>query len=307
MLQQTQVATVIPYFLRFIDLFPTVETLAAARLDDVLAQWSGLGYYARARNLHRAAIAVVTQHGGRFPADPAALARLPGVGSSTAAAIAAQAYGVRAAILDGNVKRVLARHSGETDSIDQRATVQRLQELADALLPTQRLADYTQALMDLGALLCTRSQPHCSRCPLAVDCRAAALGLTAQLPVRNRRAARPLRQHYWLLALNSERQILLQRRVERGIWGGLWSPPEATSRAGLEAATGVTLGEDGPLLRHGFTHFELAAQCVYAMTAPLPAADQAYIGLHDTTIALPAPVRRLVWTLRQSAFGEQQM
>jgi A/G-specific adenine glycosylase len=250
MLQQTQVAAVIPYYLKFLSRFPSVEALASAPGEEVMAHWSGLGYYSRARNLHRCAQQVVALYDGRFPDDPALLAELPGIGRSTAAAIAAFSYGTRAAILDGNVKRVFARVFGVDTYPGEKKTEERLWRLAVALLPgtsrpvsqagvqaaTQAAAEaqahmqaevqaYTQGLMDLGATLCTRSRPACERCPLADRCVALATGRVEDLPVRKPSKATP--QKYAVMLVVTDRdEVLLTQRPDSGIWGGLLSLPE---------------------------------------------------------------------------------
>jgi len=219
MLQQTQVTAVIPYYARFLARFPDVAALAAASADDVMACWAGLGYYSRARNLHRCAQRVVSEHGGVFPADPLLLAELPGIGRSTAAAISAFAYGTRAAILDGNVKRVFARVFGIDEYPGVKAVENALWQTAEALLPQAGIEAYTQGLMDLGATLCTRSQPACPRCPLAARCLALASGRTAELPVRKPKKAVPLKSATMLVIIDRA-QVLLERRPATGIWGG---------------------------------------------------------------------------------------
>jgi len=226
MLQQTQVATVERYFARFIARLPTVGALAAAELDEVLALWAGLGYYARARNLHRAAQAIVERHGGDVPGDFEALAALPGIGRSTAGAILALADGQRHPILDGNVKRVLARVHAVEGWPGEPAVARALWAYAEAHTPAERVADYTQAIMDLGATLCTRARPACTVCPLVGECRAAALGRQAALPAPRPQRARPRRGVAVVVAQDSARGVLLVRRPERGIWGGLYSVPE---------------------------------------------------------------------------------
>lgn len=303
MLQQTQVVTVIPYFQRFLERFPDVASLAIAPVDDVLAAWSGLGYYSRARNLHRAAQMVVERFDGQFPADPASLAELPGVGRSTAAAIAAFSFGVNAAILDGNVKRVLARWAGIEGWTGEKRVENRLWQLAESLLPSQDVAAYTQGLMDLGSTVCTRSKPHCADCPLAADCQAKLEARQAELPTPKPRKAIPER-HIVLLLIEQEGRILLQRRPPTGIWGGLWSLPETTDT--LDAAVycrnhlGLDVEFDPPQADfiHVFTHFRLTI-------TPLPGAAQDASTLHDANtgwfsrhdalaLGLPAPVRRLL-------------
>ena len=209
MLQQTQVATVIPYFERFMARFPDLASLASADLDQVLHLWTGLGYYARARNLHRAAGVIVAEHGGRFPTDFEAVLALPGIGRSTAGAILAQACDQRHAILDGNVRRVLARHRAIEGWPGQKAVENTLWALAEELTPAEDVADYTQAIMDLGATVCTRSQPRCAACPLAEDCQARAAGRQADFPGRRPRKALPERHTRMLLLRDAEGQVLL--------------------------------------------------------------------------------------------------
>lgn len=267
MLQQTQVGTVIPYYRRFLKRFPTVKALAAAPLDEVLALWSGLGYYSRARNLHQAAGMLVAQHDGRIPRDPAQVQALPGIGRSTAAAICVFAHGGRHAILDGNVKRVLARFYGIRGYPGEKKVESLLWQKAQGLLPppgkdAKNIIAYTQGLMDLGASVCSRSRPRCESCPLAADCVARARGLTASLPTRKPRAAMPQRATV-MLVLRHAGEILLEKRAARGIWGGLWSLPEVASARAARAAIAarfdarVLAAKALPVLAHGFTHFKL--------------------------------------------------
>ncbi len=260
MLQQTQVSTVIGYYARFLQRFGNVQALAAAPLEDVLRLWAGLGYYARARMAHRCAQAVLAA-GGRFPDNAQALAQLPGIGPSTAAAIAAFCFDERAAILDANVKRVLARHHAIDGDLRRPAVVEQLWERARALLPAPRdMARYTQAIMDLGATLCTRSRPRCDACPVRADCKALLLGRVAELPVRAKAPARPLRTAHLLVAVN-RRAVLLEERPPTGIWGGLLSLPEFPSLGDLQAGARALGGKDPAAMherRHGFTHFTLA-------------------------------------------------
>ena len=302
MLQQTQVATVIPYFERFVARFPDLASLAAADANDVLALWSGLGYYSRARNLHAAARALVERHGGRFPADPGSLAELPGIGRSTAAAIAALAFGRRAAILDGNVKRVLARHGGVAGWAGDKRVETVLWQLAESRLPARDIEAYTQGMMDLGALVCTRSQPDCPACPVRDDCIAHAQGRTAELPAPRPKKTLPERAVQMLLLVDRG-ELLLEKRPPHGIWGGLWSLPEldpdadpirhCRERLGVTARTQLAL----PRLSHGFTHFRLHIQPVRVELAPRRATLPGQIWLPPADAldaALPAPVRRLV-------------
>ena len=263
MLQQTQVKTVIPYFLRFIERFPDVHALADAPLDQVLHRWSGLGYYARARNLHRAARIVVSDHNGRLPADLDALTELPGIGRSSAGAILALGYGRRAPILDGNVKRVLARCYGIYGWPGRREVERRLWELAERELPQHETAAYTQALMDLGATVCTRGRPRCTDCPLASRCHARRHGEQQQLPTGRARNSLPVRKVVFALLQNEQGEVLLEKRPPSGTWGGLWSFPEYCSgteladwidrRAVLLSDTLTTL----PQIRHSFSHYHL--------------------------------------------------
>ena len=277
MLQQTQVATVIPYFRRFMARFPDVEALAAASLDEVLHHWSGLGYYARARNLHEAARVVTARYGGRFPASLAQVCELPGVGRSTAGAILALAHGQRHAILDGNVKRVLARRHAVPGWPGATAVERRLWALAERHTPAVRVRDYTQAIMDLGATICRRSRPACGDCPVAADCEARRLGRQAEFPAPRPRRSRPLRHARMLLLSDPDGALLLEQRPPQGVWGGLWCPPELGDESPVEwglRALGTRIEPDEPLapIRHGFTHFELEIEAVPARVAAVPAA-----------------------------------
>jgi A/G-specific adenine glycosylase len=270
MLQQTQVNTVIPFYRRFMTHFPTVRDLAAADLDEALHHWTGLGYYARGRNLHKAAQAIVTEHGGDFPVGVDALTRLPGIGRSTAGAIAAISQGIAAPILDGNVKRVLARfhevagHSGEA------GTRKTLWAHAEAHTPAQRAADYTQAIMDLGATVCSR-QPRCGACPVQTRCRAHRHGTTDRFPERKPKQARPVRTARMFLITGSDNACLLERRPANGIWGGLWTPPARDSSYSVtDLANEFGLAErdmdavaSAPAFRHTFTHFYLDIEPVH--------------------------------------------
>ncbi|GAP66328.1 A/G-specific DNA-adenine glycosylase [Mizugakiibacter sediminis] len=312
MLQQTQVATVIPYFLRFVQTLPTLPDLAAADEDRVLALWSGLGYYRRARFLHRAARICVERHGGELPRDFDALAALPGIGRSTAGAILAQAHGLRFPILDGNVKRVLARYHGERGWPGATAVEKRLWAHAESHTPRARLADYTQAIMDLGATVCTRAQPRCAACPLAGDCVAHRHGLTAELP--QARPSKPLPQRAATLLLLRDRdgRVLLERRPPQGVWAGLWSLPQADDADAAARQAGRYARLPGaaqplPTLVHAFTHFRLHAQpLAWRDVSPLPAiADNARLRwctrAEAAELGLPAPVRRLLEAIEEYA------
>jgi A/G-specific adenine glycosylase len=254
MLQQTQVGTVIGYFERFMQRFPTLGSLAAAELDDVLALWSGLGYYARGRNLHQAARTCRDRHAGELPDDPASLEALPGIGRSTANAIVAQAFDRRAPILDGNVKRVLARHAGIAGWPGRSATARALWSASEARTPARRAADYTQAIMDLGATLCTARNPSCTICPVARDCRARIEDRIGELPGRKPRRERPARTTTLLIVENGAGQFLLERRPPTGIWGGLWSLPAAGT---VSLAEPVEQLDGPPTIVHQFSHFSL--------------------------------------------------
>ena len=314
MLQQTQVATVIPYFEQFRARFPDVASLAAADEDAVLTLWAGLGYYSRARNLHEAAQRVVAEHGGRFPDSREAIEALPGIGRSTAAAIAAFAFGRREAILDGNVKRVLARHFAVRGFPGDRTVERELWALAESLLPARGIERYTQALMDLGATVCALRAPACARCPVHSTCAAAALGTPEAFPApRPRRVAQ--RRRTTVLVLVHGGDVLLEKRPPAGVWGGLWCFPEASSageavplaaRHGCEVRGIVRL----PMMSHGFTHFTLEIEPVLvravrtharagepgSMWVPL---DEAAGG------AVPAAVRKILAALASSAPGSE--
>ncbi|HEV7137671.1 MAG TPA: A/G-specific adenine glycosylase [Steroidobacteraceae bacterium] len=263
MLQQTQVATVVPYYERFMLRFPAVGALAAASLDDVLHLWSGLGYYARARNLHRAAVRIAEEHGGRFPQAFEAVASLPGIGRSTAGAILALSRGQRFPILDGNVRRVLSRHFGVEGSTSDRATLEKLWSLSDECTPVENVDTYTQAVMDLGATVCVRRNPSCAACPVASTCVARRTGRQHELPAPRPARPRRLRQVFMLAAVRDDGDVLLQRRPERGIWGGLWCLPEfASATAAAEYARHALrdpAARPVPLaaVEHAFTHFDL--------------------------------------------------
>jgi len=302
MLQQTQVSAVIPYYERFLRRFPTIEALAAASEDEVLRLWSGLGYYARGRNLHAAAKAVVAA--GSFPKDSDQIEALPGIGKSTAAAIAAFAFGERAAILDGNVKRVLARCFGIAGWPGEKAVEAVLWERANRLLPKNDIETYTQALMDLGATVCARI-PKCDACPVRASCKARKTNQTAQIPAPRPRKALPQKTVTWLLLLDHG-QILLEKRPAPGIWGGLWSFPEAPSKDveghcrrsfGCDVRSTKTLDT----LEHGFTHFRLRIHPLLCQVTRKPIARQPgalWVDLDEVSeAAVPAPVRILAGRL----------
>ena len=306
MLQQTQVQTVIPYYARFLEALPTLPALAAADADRVLALWSGLGYYARARNLHRAAQVCVAEHGGELPVDFDALAALPGIGRSTAGAILAQAHGARFAILDGNVKRTLARVHGIDGWPGSSAVEKRLWAIAEASLPDARLADYTQAIMDFGATLCTRHDPGCLLCPLQDGCVARREGRVEQLPAAKPGKPLPERRTLMLLLRDDDGNVLLARRPPAGVWAGLWSLPEAGdhdgARAFLAAHAPVDFdrGTALPLIEHVFSHYRLHIEPLAWRLSPTAArvGDNDDVRWHPLDrlgeVGLPAPVRKLL-------------
>lgn len=278
MLQQTRVATAVPYFERFVRRFPDAGTLADSGLDEVLHYWSGLGYYARARNLHRAA-RIVADRGGGFPATAADLRELPGIGRSTAAAIVAQAYGVRASILDANVKRVLARQHRVSGPVSSSKTQNELWRLTEAHTPHERVADYTQAMMDLGAILCRRIRPQCSACPVRQTCQAFATDEVERFPEpAKRRTTRRCERRRIFVLTDPNGRCLVEQRPAFGIWGGLWSPPERDAEETLErflAVAGIEtdlVGESRTAapFRHGFSHFDLDIEPVYARLRATP-------------------------------------
>lgn len=315
MLQQTQVITVIPYFLRFMAQFPDVQALAGAREDDVLHLWSGLGYYSRARNLHRAACYLLSEYQGQFPADVEALSRLPGVGRSTAGAIAAIALGIRAPILDGNVKRVLARYQAVSGWPGTAAVTRTLWALSERYTPAERVADYTQAMMDLGALICTRRQPACHCCPLVASCQAYRQGEATAFPTPRPRKKLPEKAVRMLMLIRpGGSQVLLQKRPSAGLWGGLWSFPEADSAQAdgqVAEALGLALArvEEWPAFRHTFSHFHLRITPVRAWLEPasgavpvLPSERWQWHRLDQPArLGLAAPVKKLLVQLGQAA------
>lgn len=310
MLQQTQVSTVIGYFDRFVTALPTLADLAAADEDTVLALWSGLGYYRRARFLHRAAQLCVTAHGGDLPRDFDALLALPGIGRSTAGAILAQAYALRFPILDGNVKRVLSRYHGVHGHPGETAVERELWLHAEAHTPAARVADYTQAIMDLGATICVRSRPLCGVCPLASTCVAHRDNLTVELPSRKPGKAMPTRATLMLILRDSAGRVLLERRGPQGVWPGLWSLPEAaTPDAAWQAAQTRAAVDDAQALTpftHVFSHYRLNIEPLLfdGATAHCGMADDPHqrwcTSDELTSLGLPAPVRQLLSTIRTS-------
>jgi A/G-specific adenine glycosylase len=304
MLQQTQVKTVIAYYARFLDAFPNLHALAATPLERVLELWSGLGYYGRARNLHACAQRVVEQYDGEFPRSVTELAALPGIGRSTAAAIAAFAYGVHEPILDGNVKRVLARHRGIEGFPGEKAVADRLWSEAQMLLPARDIEVYTQALMDIGATICTRANPACAACPVSNDCVARVSARIGELPTPRPRKSLPQRVAT-LLVLCDGNAVLLERRPPTGIWGGLWSlpelPPEREAHEYCRTRFGARVNAYSalPTIAHSFTHFKLTItplRCEVqqiALSAQEPGLQ--WLALDEAAAAaLPAPIKKLL-------------
>lgn len=328
MLQQTQVATVIPYYERFMQRFPNVQALAAAPIDEVLHLWTGLGYYARARNLHRAAQRVAADHDGEFPRTLGGMQALPGIGRSTAGAILAISQLQRHPILDGNVKRVLARYFGIRGFPGEQKVERELWLLADACTPQQRVDHYSQAIMDLGATVCVRSRPLCPACPLHRHCVARIDGLQVELPTRKAKKARPQRAAHALITVNASGAVLLERRPPTGIWGGLWTFPQFDDEAAAhEAATVWRLAGEGrgerllpaltrlPPYRHSFTHYDLTLHPLLIRVAAAPpavAADDRYVWYdprQPARIGLAKPAVELIRSLAgevQRLAGSQQ-
>ena len=313
MLQQTQVGTVIPYYQRFMQRFPFLQTLAAAPIDDVLHLWTGLGYYARARNLHKTAQLVCSEHGGEFPPSQEQLENLPGIGRSTAGAILSLSMGQRGVILDGNVKRVLCRYYAIQRWSGDNQTQKTLWELAEQSTPPQQFAQYTQAMMDLGATLCTRSKPNCAKCPLNSSCQALALNLVNKLPVSKPRKILPTRPVFMLLLQNNDQQVLLEQRPANGIWGGLWSLPEFTALDALQTwanSKHATLQHPWPITRHTFSHFHMDITPVPATLNHHGIAEpQTGLCWHpldqSVNVGLAAPVKKLLQQLAVSSQDAQ--
>ena len=305
MLQQTQVTTVIPYYNAFMERFPTVEALAKAPIDEVLHHWTGLGYYARARNLHKAANMVVNEFNGQFPQDPQLLEQLPGVGRSTAAAVSSIAYGTKAAILDGNVKRVLARYFAVEGWPGNTQVAKQLWEHAEALTPNGRNADYTQAMMDLGATLCTRSKPRCVDCPISDGCLALKADRVTDFPGSKPKKEKPSKQTFMLLIQDGAR-FLLEQRPAAGIWGGLWSFPEVADLRDIETHWAVDQNRIEILepFRHTFSHYHLEITPVVINVDDLHVEHVMeerttlwYNSVQPSEVGLAAPVKTLIQTL----------
>ena len=318
MLQQTQVQTVIPYFERFIQAFPDLSALAKAQQDEVLHHWTGLGYYARARNLHKTAQILVEQYAAEFPQDYNSLLALPGIGPSTAAAILAQAFNLPNAILDGNVKRVLTRFHAISGWPGKKEIENQLWALSRQHTPDHSAADYTQAIMDLGATVCTRSKPDCKNCPIRSDCSAYQQGNPCAYPTPKKRSSLPVRKTTMLLLQKTNGAVLLQQRPAQGIWGNLWSLPEieesdcvhqiSQQRFGCEVEKSTKL----PAFRHTFSHFHLDIQplkCVVSTHTQCVMdsdrlvwykCDPAKNNANQAKRGLPGPVKKLLETMMEN-------
>jgi len=314
MLQQTQVSTAIPYFERFLAQLPDVQSLAAATEDEVLHLWTGLGYYSRARNLHRTAKIVTQDFQGQFPNDIDLLQTLPGIGRSTAGAIMALAFEARATILDGNVKRVLTRVAGILEWPGEKKALEALWEIAEEYTPTKRIADYTQAMMDLGATLCVRSRPRCPDCPLQKNCAAHLQGIENLLPKKKKTVALPTREVTLLVLLNKQ-HVLLEKRPSPGIWGGLWSLPEIAgtpSQDQIQEACETRFGykvstiRTHETFRHTFSHFHLDISPAFIkVNTSLKTDTQIWYNLHEPiTVGLPAPIKALLQRIQHESSCE---
>jgi len=306
MLQQTQVSTVIPYYQRFMKNFPNVKSLALANLNEVLAHWSGLGYYSRARNLHRAAQMIHENHHGHFPKTVEGLSALPGIGRSTAGAILSLAMKIPGTILDGNVKRVLARFHAIEGWPGKSSVLKKLWEVAEQYTPTKRCDDYAQAMMDLGATLCTRTQPKCLLCPLEKSCQAHALQREEDFPGKKPKSDYPTKSTRFMLLSNTDKQILLEKRPPIGIWGGLWSFPECPVDTSIESWCNQHLQckikkqEEWPILYHKFSHFQLEIQPIYLTIETkkhlvMESTDRVWYNKNDSVPGgMAAPVTKLL-------------
>jgi A/G-specific adenine glycosylase len=305
MLQQTQVSTVIPYYERFMQRFPNVTALADAPIDDVLHLWTGLGYYARARNLHRAAVRIRDEFSGEFPATFEEVASLPGIGRSTAGAILALSRRERFPILDGNVKRVLSRYFGIEGDLAERSAVEKLWALSEKCTPHERVDTYTQATMDIGATVCTRRNPLCAYCPLTAGCKARLLGKQHEIPAPKKARARRERHVFMLVAQREDESILLERRPETGVWGGLWCLPEFESESAARdfAFQSLRLPQPEPrpldLIEHAFTHFDLVVTPLLTRCEGFAGVMEAprslwYNPRQPARIGLPAPIKALL-------------
>ena len=309
MLQQTQVATVIPYFERWMDTFPDIASLSKATLDDVLAHWSGLGYYARARNLHKAAVLCIERHSGGLPENAEDLSALPGIGQSTANAIISQSTDQPAAVLDGNVRRVLARHAAIEGWTGKSSVQNQLWKEAESRLPANRGADYTQAAMDLGALMCTRSNPTCGQCPVDTDCQSLMLDKVSELPSPRPATKVSDKTVHMLILKDNHGRVLLEKRPPAGIWGGLWCLPEGDNIETIEAALGFsdTRATDLAIIEHRLSHIRMS---IHPALATATDARQVKCGgqrdwfdhAQQRKLGLPKPVTDLLQRLTNGEF-----
>jgi A/G-specific adenine glycosylase len=310
MLQQTQVSTVIPYFERWMERFPDIHALAVADIDEVLGHWAGLGYYARARNLHQAARICRDHHAGALPASATELATLPGIGLSTANAIVSQSTDTPAAVLDGNVRRVLARHARIAGWTGSTAVQKTLWQEAETRLPARHGATYTQAIMDLGALVCTRSKPRCAECPVKADCQALLAGEVDRYPAPKPAIKVSDRPVFMLVLRDTEQRVLLEKRPPAGIWGGLWSLPEAENLAALEQKTGLALADGLHLTprEHRLSHQRLFIQPVLVRSFTPEqvrcSAEQCWVAMNaEAGLAVPKPIADLLQQLNRGEFA----
>ena len=308
MLQQTQVSTVIPYYLRFMERFPDVASLANANIDQLLHLWTGLGYYARARNLHKAAHAIMEKYEGTLPHSVQELMTLEGIGQSTAGAIAALSMGIRSAILDGNVKRVLTRFHAIAGYPEQTAVKQELWEIAESLLPAKRFDDYTQALMDLGATVCTRSAPLCQQCPLQENCQAYLADLIALFPGKKPKKVLPVKAVTMFILQNQQGEVLLEKRPPSGIWGSLYSLPESQAPDTETEVNRITVPLEGRSqlepVRHTFSHYHLDITPIkFAVTTDSGGVTDSDRWLwypldHSLEVGMAAPIKKLLSSLK---------
>ena len=313
MLQQTQVTTVIPYFERFMDRFATIEELAAAQTDQVLHLWTGLGYYARARNLHKAPKVIVETNGSSFPDTVEGLMELAGIGQSTAGAIAAISMGVRAPILDGNVKRVLARYHCIFGWPEQSTVKKQLWEIAESLTPFERVDDYTQAIMDLGATVCTRSKPSCQDCPFQLDCGAHQQDRVTEFPGKKAKKTLPVKSVTMFILQNVRGEVLLEKRPASGIWGSLYSLPESAKPSLIPKLMGASIdngadneSEELEKIRHSFSHYHLDITPVRILASKLDEIAETDRWLwypldHSLEVGLAAPVKKLLSKLAENS------
>ncbi len=304
MLQQTQVLTVIGYFNNFIQNFPTLATLAAAKEDTVLRQWAGLGYYARARNLHASAKIIMAQYQGEFPREFAQIINLPGIGKSSAAAILSISFNQNHTILDGNVRRVLSRYHEVSGHYGQAKTLKRLWHLAEKHTPNQRIADYTQAIMDFGATLCTRQNPSCQHCPIAQGCQTKKHKTQAIFPNPKPKKPKPTKKIAMLIFINEKNRVYLQKRPSKGIWGGLWSFVECENNKNSISQAITNFDKNAqkqktlPAFKHSFTHYHLL---IHPVLIDCKNSNKTFYPASQHSLGLPAPVNKIISQLNKFA------